>query len=138
MLTRIPIPSWHRNINNYSDNNNNNNNNNTFIHACMQLCMHTYMHTHMHAYIHTYMHACVRSIHLSHMCYKHYKYMNLMSTADIVLSYLLHTHRWRHLDRLSGTRKHHQHQFLNREGRWGTTDDFATSFLQFTLFSTTP
>ena len=25
---------------------------------------------------------------------------------------------------------------LNREGRWGTTDDFATSFLQFSLFST--
>ena len=25
---------------------------------------------------------------------------------------------------------------LNREGRWGTTDDFATSFLHFSLFST--
>ena len=25
---------------------------------------------------------------------------------------------------------HHHHQSLNREGRWGTTDDFATSFLQ--------
>ena len=25
---------------------------------------------------------------------------------------------------------------LNREGRWGTTDDFATSFLYFPLFST--
>ena len=24
--------------------------------------------------------------------------------------------------------KHHHHRFLNREGRWGTTDDFATSF----------
>ena len=24
---------------------------------------------------------------------------------------------------------------LNREGRWGTTDDFATSFLHFPLFS---
>ena len=31
---------------------------------------------------------------------------------------------------------HHHHQFLNREGRWGTTDDFATSFLHFPLFST--
>ena len=31
---------------------------------------------------------------------------------------------------------HHHHQSLNREGRWGTTDDFATSFLQFSLFST--
>ena len=31
---------------------------------------------------------------------------------------------------------HHHHQSLNREGRWGTTDDFATSFLHFSLFST--
>ena len=30
----------------------------------------------------------------------------------------------------------HHHQTLNREGRWGTTDDFATSFLPFSLFST--
>ena len=26
---------------------------------------------------------------------------------------------------------HHHYQSLNREGRWGTTDDFATSFLHF-------
>ena len=26
---------------------------------------------------------------------------------------------------------HHHHLSLNREGRWGTTDDFATSFLHF-------
>ena len=31
---------------------------------------------------------------------------------------------------------HHHHLSLNREGRWGTTDDFATSVLHFTLFST--
>ena len=31
---------------------------------------------------------------------------------------------------------HHHHQSLNREGRWGTTDNFATSFLHFPLFST--
>ena len=31
---------------------------------------------------------------------------------------------------------HHHHQSLNREGRWGTADDFATSFLHFSLFST--
>ena len=30
---------------------------------------------------------------------------------------------------------HHNHyQSLNREGRWGTTDDFATSFLHFPCF----
>ena len=26
---------------------------------------------------------------------------------------------------------HHHHLFLNREGRWGTKDNFATSFLRF-------
>ena len=31
---------------------------------------------------------------------------------------------------------HHHHQSLNREGCWGTTDNFATSFLHFSLFST--
>ena len=38
-----------------------------------------------------------------------------------------HHHRRRH---------HHHHLFRNREGRWGTTDDFTTSFLHFSLFST--
>ena len=28
------------------------------------------------------------------------------------------------------------HLSLNREGRWGTTDDFTNSFLHFSLFST--
>ena len=28
------------------------------------------------------------------------------------------------------------HLSLNRDGRWGTTDDFATSVLHFSLFST--
>ena len=31
---------------------------------------------------------------------------------------------------------HHHHQSLNREGRWGTTDDFTASLLHFSLFST--
>ena len=31
---------------------------------------------------------------------------------------------------------YHHHQFLTREDRWGTTDDFPTSFLNFSLFST--
>ena len=29
----------------------------------------------------------------------------------------------------------YHHLFLNRGGRWGTTDDFTTSFLHFSLFS---
>ena len=32
--------------------------------------------------------------------------------------------------------RHHHHLFLNREGLRGTTDDFTTSFLHFSLFST--
>ena len=32
---------------------------------------------------------------------------------------------------------HHQHHlFFNREGRWGTTDDFATNLLHLSVFST--
>ena len=31
---------------------------------------------------------------------------------------------------------HHHHLSLNCEGCWGNTDDFATSFLHFSLFST--
>ena len=31
---------------------------------------------------------------------------------------------------------HHHHLTLSRDGRWGTTDDFATSLLHFSLFST--
>ena len=30
----------------------------------------------------------------------------------------------------------HHHLSLKREGCWGTTDDFTTSFLHFSLFST--
>ena len=42
--------------------------------------------------------------------------------------------------RVTNTRvsDHHHHQSLSREGRWGTRDDFATSFLRFSLFSTAP
>ena len=39
---------------------------------------------------------------------------------------------------LSGTyggSNHHHHLSLNHEGRWGTTDDFTTSFFHFSLFS---
>ena len=31
---------------------------------------------------------------------------------------------------------HHHHLPLNEQGCWGTTDDFTTSFLHFSLFST--
>ena len=32
---------------------------------------------------------------------------------------------------------HYHHLSLNREGSWGSTDDFITSFLHLSLFSTT-
>ena len=38
--------------------------------------------------------------------------------------------------RASRLHYHYHHQFLNREGRWGTTDDFTISFLHFSPFST--
>ena len=31
---------------------------------------------------------------------------------------------------------HRRHLSLNREGRWGTKDDFTTRFVHFSLFST--
>ena len=36
----------------------------------------------------------------------------------------------------SGHHHHHHHLSLNREGRWGTKDDLATSFLHFSPFFT--
>ena len=46
--------------------------------------------------------------------------------ADTVIGLSMHHHH----------HHHHHHQSLNREGRLGTTDDFATSFLHFSPFST--
>ena len=39
---------------------------------------------------------------------------------------------------ISRSHQHHYHHHLslNREGRWGTIDDFTISFLHFSLFST--
>ena len=39
---------------------------------------------------------------------------------------------------LSAITHHLSHLSLDRQGRWGTKDDFATSFLHFSLFSTAP
>ena len=54
------------------------------------------------------------------------------------------TFSWRQLNRLCSLRLHHHHHHhhrrrhlsLTRKGRWGTIDDFTTSFLHFSLFST--
>ena len=42
-----------------------------------------------------------------------------------------HTHTHTHTHNYTHHHHHHHHQSLNREGRWGTTDDFATSFPPF-------
>ena len=40
-------------------------------------------------------------------------------------------------NKVSDLTLHHHHRLsLNLEGRWGTTDEFATSFLHFSLFCT--
>ena len=46
------------------------------------------------------------------------------------------TFRLRHSQEIREVLSLSYHRSLNREGRWGTTDDFATSFLHFSLFST--
>ena len=42
-----------------------------------------------------------------------------------------HRRRRRHHHHHHNHHHHHHHLSLNREGRWGTTDDFETSFLHF-------
>ena len=58
-----------------------------------------------------------------------YKILYSLFTAQVVFcaQYILHIiDHYIHFDIFN---HHHQHhQSLNREGRWGTTDDFATSF----------
>ena len=69
----------------------------------------------------------------SHSCGLHTLLFFLYTTplSDIIASHSVNPSAlcsWHH--------HHHHHQSLNREGRWGTTDDFATSFLHCSLFST--
>ena len=52
----------------------------------------------------------------------------------MIKCFIFHTQKDREIQYIS--HHHHHHQSLNREGRWGTTDDFAISFLHFSLFST--
>ena len=50
--------------------------------------------------------------------------MSCPITLIAILGLFLHNQYRRH------------HLFLNRQGRWGTTDNFATSFIHFSQFST--
>ena len=56
------------------------------------------------------------SIQCSQWIYDTLSYLTHVSQSKCIYLRLLH---------------HHHHLSLNREGRWGTTDDFANSFLQF-------
>ena len=47
------------------------------------------------------------------------------------------TNRWQNSDDTPFFKHHHRHHLsLNREGYWGTTHDFTTSFLHLPLFAT--
>ena len=92
--------------------------------TCMRICMHMNTHTHiytqrcMHGHTHTRTHTRTKHTHA-------------------------HTHTRTHMHTHTHTHTHacihptpYMHLSLNHEGLWGTTDDFATSFLHFSLFST--
>ena len=70
---------------------------------------HTCTHRHTHTHTHTHIHT-----------------YTLIHTHTTHTPTTAHTTVWHH----------HHHQSLNCKGWWGTTDDFATSFLHFSLFST--
>ena len=59
--------------------------------------------------------------------------INELFVISFIFDYLLHP--MKHF-RTKDECHHHHHLSLNREGRWGTTNDFTTSFLHFSLFST--
>ena len=82
------------------------------------------------------------------MCWK----INLESVQSICVSNIVTLHQYRSGGRGRGEPSdrqhivkewiqnfrhfHHHHLSLNCEGRWGTTVDFTTSFLHFSMFST--
>ena len=57
------------------------------------------------------------------------------SALEMYLLLLLYAEEGGPVSGLGQPRVPPPHLSLNREGRWGTTDDFATSFLHFSLFS---
>ena len=65
----------------------------------------------------------------------------VLSTLCLICHYFDSTVWWfvgpfpKHILRPANVHYYH-HQFLNREGRWSTTDDVATNFFHFSLFST--
>ena len=58
-----------------------------------------------------------------------YSYVHTKVEWIRLVSYKMTSHKWTVL-------RDHYDLSLNREGRWGTADNFATSFLHFSLFST--
>ena len=82
---------------------------------------HTVTHTHMHTHTHKKTHQQQRNRNSnSNNMYNCNNMYNISKSEKYI-------HEWHY---------HHHHLSLNHEGRWGTTDDFTTSFLHFSLFST--
>ena len=61
----------------------------------------------------------------------HYLYLLWLNTCNVPSA----GHFMSIVNAYVNTYRHH-HLSHTREGRWGTTDDFATSFLKFSQFST--
>ena len=68
------------------------------------------------------MHVCLKRSCDTSLCWC--MHVCLKTSCDLCVGYCMHVWSLSH------------HLSRNREGRWGTTDDFPTSFLHFTLFST--
>ena len=85
-------------------------------------------------------------VNLAHLLILPFSVFPLYAYTRLVKGHFLILHRLsgtlsltksRHSARCHPSNHHHyHHQSLNRKGRWGTTDDFSTSFLHLSLFST--
>ena len=60
----------------------------------------------------------------------------MVTYSQSVISVICATHQLELMYHYHHHHHHHHHLSLKHEGRWGTTDDFKTSFLHFCLFST--
>ena len=111
---------------------------NTHIHTQKHTLTHTHARTHEHphartrdtrTHIHTITHPCRHTLIHTHSCTHDRTQASIHNTHAQTRRHFActHTHFHHHL--------HHHHLSLNREGRWGSTDHFTTSFLHSSLFS---
>ena len=71
---------------------------------------------------------------LTQLCYAYNRVGNLHPVESVRLPIILGASASHNV--VINIHHHHHYLSLNHEGRWGTTDDFTTSFLHFSLFST--